>query len=280
MAVTFSSTNSTQLQIIDFTVIGRYQPVPSYTVTFSAAGLSGPHTVPWNTPVVINLYGVPDAVAEGVQTYGIHFALTSGDSAFNNLSVPDEPVKVYDAGVTDSPTSISNLSEGGSTSYTVVLNGPPGFMALPTALGGNQSEQVTVSLVPDTNPSTYLTVDSSTTLTFNRSNWNVPQTVTITAIDDGVCTATNYSTSVIETVSSNITFNKYMDSPYGGPTSPAPNVTAPDMPVTVVDNDCPGPSPQTGGSAPALNGAAPQGQAPQGNGSSDMPPAVNALGSP
>ena len=77
VTVTFSSTDATQLEIIDPTVVGRYAPVGSYTVTFSASGAHGAHTVPWNSPVVLNLYGVPDAVAEGAQNYAIHISFVS-----------------------------------------------------------------------------------------------------------------------------------------------------------------------------------------------------------
>ena len=224
VTVTFTSSDPTQLEIIDPTVRGRYAPVGSYTVTFSASGGHGAHTVPWNSPVVINLYGVPDAVAEGAQTYAIQFSLSSGDPAYNNLAVPDEPVTVYDTGVTNSPTSLT-LPEGGSGSYTIVLDGPPGFLALTTALGGNQDEHVTV------------TVDG-TDYTFTRSNWDTPQTVTVTApTDGGVCTG-NRDVSVSETVTSDISLNPYMDSGYGGPTSPASNVTAPDEIIHVTDPDC------------------------------------------
>ncbi len=245
VTVTFSSTDPSQLQIIDFTVIGRYQPENTYTVTFSASGASGAHMVPWNTPVVTNLYGVPDAVAEGAQTYGIHFTLTSGDPVYNNLTVPDEPVTVYDAGVTNNPTSLT-LPEGGSGNYTIVLNGPPGFMALTTALGGNRDEHVTV------------TVDG-VDYTFTRSNWNVPQTVTVSApAPDGLCG--NYNTSVPEAVTSDIGTNPYMDSSYGGPTSPAANVSAPDEVIHVTDTDCGGTAPLNRAAPPALNGSAPSAQ--------------------
>ena len=210
VTVTFTSSDPTQLEIIDPTVVGRYAPVGSYTVTFSATGAHGAHTVPWNSLVVINLYGVPDAVAEGAQTYAIQFTLSSGDPAYNNLAVPDEPVTVYDAGVTNSPTSLT-LPEGGSGSYTIVLDGPPGFLALTTAKGGNRDEHVTV------------TVDGVDYL-FTRANWNVPQTVNVTApTDGGVCTG-DRDVSISETVTSDISLNRYMDSGYGGPSSPASNV--------------------------------------------------------
>ena len=267
VTVTFTSTDPTQLQIIDFTVRGRYQPVASYTVTFSASGSTGPHMVAWNTPVVINLYGMPDTLTEGIQTYGIHFDLTSANSAYNNLPVTNEPVDVYDPGVTLNPTSLS-VAGGTSTSYTVVLNGPPGFMALTTALGGNRSERVTVTLSPDSN----VTITSPMTLTFDRSNWNVPQTVNLTT-----AAGTGYLTANVQNVvSSDISLNPYMDSPYGGPNAPAPNIAGPTIIITNTS--------ASGASVPShapvvsdtINGQSPNVVAPSSGSGSSNAPAVSS----
>ena len=271
VTVTFTSSDAAQLEIIDPTVRGRYAPVGSYTVTFSANGLSGAHTVPWNSPVVINLYGVPDAVAEGAQNYAIQFTLVSSDPAYNNLAVPDEPVTVYDAGVSNSPVSLT-LPKGGSGSYSIVLDAPPGFLALTTALGGNQDEHVTV------------TVDGVDYL-FTRADWDTPQTVPVTVPDDGVCTGA-YDLPISETVTSDISLNPYMDSGYGGPSSPAPNVSAPDEIVHVTDPYCTSGAQISRETPPALNGSAPNAVspgsagAPAPSGSSDLPPSVEAPGAP
>ena len=269
VTVTFTSSDAAQLEIIDPTVRGRYAPVGSYTVTYSASGGHGAHTVPWNSPVVINLYGVPDAVAEGAQNYAIQFTLVSSDPTYNNLAVPDEPVTVYDAGVSNSPTSLT-LPKGGGGSYSIVLDAPPGFLALTTALGGNQDEHVVV------------TVDG-TDYTFTRSNWNTPQTVPVTVPDDGVCTGA-YDLTISETETSDISFNPYMDSGYGGPSSPAPNVGAPDEIIHVTDPHCTTGSQTNRVPPPALNGSAPNAVSPGSNpapsGSSELPPSVEAPGAP
>ena len=271
VTVTFTSSDAAQLEIIDPTVRGRYAPVGSYTVTFSASGGHGAHTVPWNSPVVINLYGVPDAVAEGAQNYAIQFTLVSSDPTYNNLAVPDEPVTVYDAGVSNSPTSLT-LPKGGSGSYSIVLDGPPGFMALTTALGGNQDEHVVVTI-------------NGTDYTFTRSNWNVPQTVPVTVPDNGTCTGA-YDLPISETVTSDISLNPYMDSGYGGPSSPAPNVGAPDEVIHVTDPYCTTGAQVNRGAPPALNGSAPNtvspgsNSAPAPSGSGALPPSVEAPGAP
>ncbi len=189
----------------------------------------------------------------------------STDPAYNGLSAPDVPVTVYDAGVTNTPPSLT-VPEGGSTSYTIVLDGPPGFLALTTAKGGNRDEHVTVTV-------------GGVAHLFTRANWNLPQTITVNApAPDGLCG--DRTMSIVETVTSDINLNRYMDSGYGGPTSPAPNVDAPDMLVQVTDTDCPTDSQTNRVTPPTLNGSAPQGVTPNGaapgSDSGDLPPSVDA----
>ena len=117
---------------------------------------------------------------------------------------------------------------------------------------------------------------------FTRANWNVPQTVNVTApTDGGVCTG-DRDVSVSETVTSDISLNRYMDSGYGGPTSPAPNVGAPDEIIHVTDPDCTTGAQTNRVTPPTLNGSAPNAVSPGGNGaptsngSGDLPPSVEA----
>jgi hypothetical protein len=104
------------------------------------------------------------------------------------------------------------VTEGGATdTYTVVLN------TAPTA-------DVTVTI----NPGTQVTV-APATLTFTSTNWNVAQTVTVTAVDDAAVegphtgtishtsasTDTTYNALTIASVTANITDN---DAPVAGVT--------------------------------------------------------------
>ena len=223
VAVTFSSTNAAQLKIIDPSQGNGYFPADSYTVTFSASGASGTNIVPWNTPVVISLYGVPDGVAESPTTYGVHFGFSSTDPAYGTLTIPDEPVTVYDAGVTITPMSF-NLNEGTSSSYSIVLNGPPGVLVQPS---GSSGEIVTVTLGSSTPK---LSVGAAAA-TFTRANWNTPQTINVTSIDDSIATG-DYIVGIANTVSSNIDLNKNLTSFYGGSAAPAPVVM-----VQIIEQD-------------------------------------------
>jgi hypothetical protein len=108
------------------------------------------------------------------------------------------------SGVTLSQTG-GNTAEGGATdTYSLVLNTQP-------------TANVTVAL----NGGTQLTT-SAPSLTFTRANWNVAQTVTVTAVDDTLVEG-NHTGTIAHTVSSG-------DSKYDG------LIIAP-LSVAITDND-------------------------------------------
>nr|WP_228025760.1 VCBS repeat-containing protein [Synechocystis salina] len=101
----------------------------------------------------------------------------------------------------------TQVTEGGATdSYTVVLNVQP-------------SADVTIALNGGTQLST-----NFTTLTFTSANWNVPQTVTVTAVDDGIGEGPHRG--VITATSSST------DSRFNG-------IAIDAVPVSITDNDLP-----------------------------------------
>ncbi len=148
------------------------------------------------------------APSNPTSTYG-----TTSTWRFDMVTVSGDVFSGPTAGVTITESSgTTNVTEGGPTdTYTVVLN------TVPTA-------NVTITL----NPGTQVTVSPST-LTFTPSNWNVPQTVTVTAVDDAAVegnhtgtishtatsTDTNYNSIAIANVVANITDND----------APAPTIT-------------------------------------------------------
>lgn len=98
----------------------------------------------------------------------------------------------------------TTVEEGGvSDSYTIVLNSEP-------------SADVEIAIAPDGELSTDVNI-----LTFNSSNWNVPQTVTVTAVDDGDLEG-NHSGSIQHTTISS-------DTNYDGITN--------NLNVDIADND-------------------------------------------
>ena len=83
-------------------------------------------------------------------------------------------------GVPLSETSLAITEEGGAASYTVVLGNDPS-----QSLDGVPGQIAVVTIVPGISTTAPITVDpASLTLTFDSTNWDVPQTVTVTAIAD------------------------------------------------------------------------------------------------
>jgi Ca2+-binding RTX toxin-like protein len=77
-----------------------------------------------------------------------------------------------------------NIAEGGATdTYSIVLNGQP-------------SDNVIIQLEPDTQVTT-----EPTSLTFTPANWDIPQTVTVTAVDDTLIEG-NHTGIIAHTISS------------------------------------------------------------------------------
>ncbi|HAN47027.1 MAG TPA: hypothetical protein DCQ32_10840 [Cyanobacteria bacterium UBA8156] len=115
------------------------------------------------------------------------------------------------AGVTITESSGStNVTEGGATdTYTIVLNTQP-------------TANVTINL----NPGTQLSL-SSNPLVFTPQNWNTPQTVTVTAVDDATVEG-NHTGNISHTATST-------DTNYNA--IPIANVVA-----SITDNDTPTPT--------------------------------------
>ena len=127
------------------------------------------------------------------------------DGSVTGLSVTAATVTITDndtAAVTVNPTTLS-VTEGGSSSYTVVLTSQP---------TGN------VTVTPSRTGSSDVTVSSSP-LTFTPTNWSTAQTVTVTATQD--TDALNDTATVAHAVSG----------------ADYATVTAASVTVTVADNE-------------------------------------------
>ena len=101
-------------------------------------------------------------------------AATSTDTTYNSINAADVSVTNQDndvAGITVSPTiGLTTTEAGGTATFTVVLTSQP-------------TANVTIGL--SSSDTTEGTV-SPASLTFTSVNWNTPQTVTVTGVDDPV----------------------------------------------------------------------------------------------
>ena len=142
----------------------------------------------WFKPQIIEVNAVDDSVLEGLSFIDIRHSIMEGLTSEDNDAYDVIPIKTLRVEVIDDEAKgISVVPSGASTlvaeapelqltdTYQVVLN------AIPT-------ESVTVELVIDGQISADKTI-----LTFDASNWNIAQTVTLTAINDDVTEGIHYS---------------------------------------------------------------------------------------
>jgi len=199
-----------------FTVVLNAQPTGTVTVSVSgdsqATANLGTLTFTaanWNIAQTVTVTATDDAIAEGTHTGLVTLApATSTDAAYNGLNPADVTVTITDndaAGFIVSPATVA-VTEGGSTAtFTVALaTQPTGTVTIPVSGDGQ--------------------VNASTgTLTFTAANWNVAQTVTVTAIDDTAVEGTHAGLIALGAASST-------DAAYNG-LNPA------DVAATITDND-------------------------------------------
>ena len=203
-----------------FTIALTSQPTANVTVGLTssntAEGTVSPSSVTftnanWNTPQTVTVTGVDDHV-DGNAAYTIVTAASmSSDTNYNGLNPADVSVTNTDndtAGITVTPTSgLTTTESGGTATFTVVLNTQP-TADVAIAFSSSNTAEGTVSLV---------------SLTFTNANWNTPQTVTVTGVDDYVLDGpVAYTVVTAPAVSA--------DSHYSG-------VDAADVAVTNTDND-------------------------------------------
>ncbi len=165
-----------------FTVVLNAAPVATVTIGISSndttEGTATPNAVTftqsnWSTPQVVTVTGVDDFVADGDVAYSILTApATSTDVLYNGIDAPDVSVTNLDndvAGFAVAPTSgLVTTEQGGHATFTMRLKSQP----LASVMVGLSSSDVTEGTV------------SPASLTFTPSNWNTPQTATVTGQDD------------------------------------------------------------------------------------------------
>jgi hypothetical protein len=207
-----------------YTVALLSQPLANVTVSVSSARPSEATAAPasltftpanWNAPQTVTVTGIDDLVADGDQTFTIvNQPATSADPGYNGLDPADVTGTNLDndtAGVLVKPTNgLVTTESGGQATFTVVL------LSQPTA-------DVTIALASN---DTTEGVASPTSLTFTSANWNAPQTVTVTGIDDLIADGNQPYTIVLSPASSS-------DPGYNG-------IDPADVSCTNLDNDSPG----------------------------------------
>lgn len=202
-----SSGNTTEAAgTVSFTVVLNSAPAATVTIPVSSSDTSEGSVSPpslvftpsnWNTPQTVTVTGVDDLMDDDPIAYSVVLGPTSsGDSAYDGLDAADVALVNADndtAGITVSPPSSTTTSEaGGSASFTVRLNSQP-------------TATVTINL--SSSDTSEGSVDPFG-LIFTAANWNTPQTVTVTGVDDALYDGTiPYSVVIAAAISSDGKYN-------------------------------------------------------------------------
>jgi hypothetical protein len=174
------STNVTEGGATDsYTMVLNAQPTADVTITISQGSqvTTSPTqlvftTANWATPQTVTVTAVDDALVEGSHSGTITHTAAGGNYAGIAIAGVTATITDNDSGsvVVSQSGGSTAVTEGGATdSYTLVLGAQP---------AGN----VTITISPDSQ----VTTSPTPSVTFTSADWNVPKTVTVTAVDDAV----------------------------------------------------------------------------------------------
>ncbi len=129
----------------------------------------------WNTPRTVTVTATDDARAQGLRVLTITHQLTSTDAIYGELPVTGQSVTVTDndlAGIQVTPLGPLTVTDNGVTNLqvrVVLTSQPTADVIIPLWSG-----DVTEGLL------------SVPRLVFRADNWNVPQTFTVSGVEDGL----------------------------------------------------------------------------------------------
>ncbi|MEG4092051.1 FG-GAP-like repeat-containing protein, partial [Microcoleus sp. Pol12B4] len=198
-----------------YTVKLNSQPIADVKLNFDTGSEIKPiseitfNSSTWDRGTKITVTATDDSTAEGAHSGKIGHTVISSDPNYSETAVQDVNVGITDndtAGVIITPTS-TTATEGGATgSYTVKLNTQPKADVKLSFQTGSQ-------------------INPISEITFNSTNWEKGETVTVTATDD-LKTEGAHTGTIAHTLTST-------DSNYSGQ-------TVQDVNVAITDNEKPG----------------------------------------
>gem|GEM_PF-5919863 len=142
------------------------------------------------TSATFSIDAVDNSIADGSATITLTATAGGLPSATATLTVTDNDTP----GITVTPTSgLVTTEAGGTATFKVVLNSQP---VANVTLGLTSSNTAEGTVAPNT-------------LTFTSANWNVPQTVTVTGVDDAIADGNQpYTIITAPAVSTDSNYNK------------------------------------------------------------------------
>jgi len=206
VTIRLRSNNTAEGRLID-PATGQEDTDNQVTLAFTPANFA--------TSQVVTVRGVDDLLRDGDVNYIIFTDPTvSTDARYNGIDPTDVAAVNVDNEVPQiivAPTAVTVSESGSTATFTIQLGSPP-------------SAPVTINL--RSNNTAEATV-SPTSVTFDQTNFNVAQTITVTGVDDDIDDGDTTATRIItDPAVSN-------DSNYNG-------INPPNVAVTVRDNELPG----------------------------------------
>ncbi|MCU0544335.1 MAG: S8 family serine peptidase [Oscillatoriaceae cyanobacterium Prado104] len=173
----------------------------------------------WNVPQTVTVKAVDDTIVESASSATITHTVSSTDSNYNNIAVSGVKVAIEDndaapppiltnPGIIVTPESgLVTTETGGTGKFTIQLNSQPTAGVQIDLRSSNDAEGVI----------------SSKTVTFNSTNWNLPQTIMVTGVDDSITDGNkNYTIFTYAAISTDINYS---------------GLNAADVAVTNTDNE-------------------------------------------
>ncbi|MFO0942483.1 MAG: hypothetical protein U0930_17230 [Pirellulales bacterium] len=166
-------------QSLEISIDGGTTYLPAAVLVFDASS-----DATWSVPQTVRVRAIGDQAQEGQRLSQINHSMISNDSRLMGIALPDVQATIFDDDlgglivrqndgrtiVVEGDTSSADPAENGGIDDTFTVQ----LTSQPTA-------DVTVTLAHDAQVSL-----SSTSLTFTSANWNVPQIVTVSAVNDTV----------------------------------------------------------------------------------------------
>ncbi len=164
-----------------FTVVLDSEPLSPVVISVSSADTSEATVSPatltftssnWSTPQDVTVASVDDAIDDGTQVTTMILSVdASSDDAFDSLADQTLTATTFDddtAGYTLSGTTVTVTEAGSTGTFSVTLNTQPTSNVILTVSSDNTGEATV----------------SPTSISFTSANWSLPQTVTVTGVDD------------------------------------------------------------------------------------------------
>lgn len=151
----------------------------------------------WNTPKTITVTAVDDTANEGPHVGIVGHYIVTTDPIYSRVNAPSLQAIVADNN--NNGTNAVTITQ--TQNSTIVLEG-----------GYTDTFRVTLRRVPtgtvtvQPNPNTQISL-SPPSLSFTTSNWNIPQTFTVTAVDDALVEGTHSTTLSLATTGGGYNIN-------------------------------------------------------------------------